>query len=214
MLTRETLLLARYVLKSPRSPRWKIKWQATEDATIETVLGVDPKRFIQQNLRWTRTTWRSNSCSVFTDRTAWRFPYGLFAIYLHSFVQFSLFADATMVSTLTQTSWYRESSHSGLLLVLFVFFILLGKFVKLVPYLRRNPGDVKFFPFYVIFAYFHSFLRLWALLTFWDCTWSGRNLNAVAHGPADGAGREGEVQDEAGVELIVMDNLRSDADKV
>lgn len=35
------------------------------------------------------------------------------------------------------------------------------------------------FPLQVLFAYLHSFVKLWALLTFWDHSWSGRNLAAI-----------------------------------
>lgn len=49
---------------------WKIKIQYGPDAVIETTLGTYPK-FLSQCLRWVRTTWRSNSCSLFTDRIVW-----------------------------------------------------------------------------------------------------------------------------------------------
>jgi hypothetical protein len=144
---------------------------------------------------------------VFTDRTAWRFPYGLYAIYLHSFVQFSLFADATMLFTLTQTNWYKDAWSPPFVLVVFILLVVVGKIAKLVPYLKRNPSHIKFFPFYILFAYFHSFLRLWALLTFWDCSWSGRNLDAISHGAEEGEQR-GEAQQQPGESAVEMDNLR------
>lgn len=49
----------------------KVKIQYSDDANIETTLGVFPK-FPQQCLRWARTTFRSNVCALITDRTVWR----------------------------------------------------------------------------------------------------------------------------------------------
>lgn len=52
--------------------------------------------------------------------------------------------------------------------------------VKVVDYFRRHPQDVVLFPVYLLFGYFHSLIKIWALLTFWDCAWSGRNLAPIA----------------------------------
>ena len=59
-----------YITRFEVSRGWKIKIQYGPDAVIETTLGTYPK-FMDQCLRWVRTTWRSNSCSLFTDRTVW-----------------------------------------------------------------------------------------------------------------------------------------------
>lgn len=59
-----------YITRFEVRQGWKIKIQYGPDAVIETTLGTYPK-FLSQCLRWVRTTWRSNSCSLFTDRTVW-----------------------------------------------------------------------------------------------------------------------------------------------
>jgi hypothetical protein len=43
----------------------------------------------------------------------------------------------------------------------------------------RHPRDITLIFYQVLFAYVHSFIKLWAVLTFWDCDWSGRNLDEV-----------------------------------
>ncbi|KAK5633377.1 hypothetical protein RRF57_009091 [Xylaria bambusicola] len=58
--------LTRWVTKEG----WEIKIQDTYEATVKTTLGQQHK-FIGQCLRWARTTYRSNLCSLLTDRTAY-----------------------------------------------------------------------------------------------------------------------------------------------
>ncbi|KAK0668212.1 family 2 putative glycosyltransferase [Cercophora samala] len=157
---------------------WRIKFQYTDNAEIETTVGVaDPvhKKFLGQCSRWARTTWRSNPCSLFTDGSVWAFqPYCVYAVYLTSFTNFSLFTDAAL---LTFYSWTRNWTLAGLSCLL--TWIMFVKFVKVFEYYKRHPMDFWTFPFYVMFAYFHSLIKLWALLTFWDHAWTGRNLGAI-----------------------------------
>jgi hypothetical protein len=79
---------------------WKVKIQYCPDAMIETTLGTYPK-FLSQCLRWVRTTWRSNSATLFTDRTVWYTqPWCVYAVYWTSFVNFALFYDGALAYTL------------------------------------------------------------------------------------------------------------------
>ncbi|KAI1494541.1 nucleotide-diphospho-sugar transferase [Biscogniauxia mediterranea] len=163
--------LTRWIVKHG----WDIKIQSSEDAVIETTLGEYP-RFLSQCLRWARTTWRSNSCSLFTDGTVWeRQPWCVYAVYLSSFVNFALFYDAALLYTL-----YHHTTFGHHSLAYMAAFILWTKTVKLLPHFWRCPGDVLFFPGYLLFAYYHSLLKLYALATFYETAWSGRNLEAPA----------------------------------
>ena len=51
---------------------WKIAIQAAPEASLTTTLEPNTK-FIGQCIRWSRTTWRSNSTSLFVDRVIWRY---------------------------------------------------------------------------------------------------------------------------------------------
>lgn len=51
--------------------------------------------------------------------------------------------------------------------------------VKILPHFMRYPQDVYLVFYQVAFAYAHSFVKLWADLTFWDAGWAGRNLDEV-----------------------------------
>ncbi|KAL2262070.1 hypothetical protein VTK26DRAFT_2597 [Humicola hyalothermophila] len=159
---------------------WKIKIQYTDDAEMRTTMGVDhpiPAKFLSQCRRWARTTWRSNLCSLITDRTVWASqPYCVYAVYLTSLTNFAAITDPLLIYLFTHTRTY--SSYPGSLAGL-VSWILFTKATKVFAYFHRYPQDICLFPAYVAFAYFHSFIKLWALLTFWDCNWSGRCLDQV-----------------------------------
>ncbi|KAL4919033.1 nucleotide-diphospho-sugar transferase [Aspergillus aurantiobrunneus] len=154
---------------------YKVKIQYGPDACIETTLGTYPK-FLSQCLRWVRTTWRSNSASLFTDRTVWyRQPWCVYAVYLTSFVNFALFYDGALIYTLLNSRLGQEQNAVSYLLR----WIFLSKMVKLTPYFLREPQDLIMLPGYFLFAYFHSLIKLYAGLTFWKTNWSGRNLDAI-----------------------------------
>lgn len=168
--------ITRWVVK--HSKRYEVKFQDTEDATIETALGEYPK-FLGQCLRWARTTYRSNLCSLITDRTIWRrWPQTVLTTYVPSLINLALFWDFGIIYSFVQTRFYTESKKPIFLLCL-IFGIFSTKLVKLVGYFRQHPLDfVLFFPAYLIFIYFHSLLKLYAFFTFWDHSWTGRNLFA------------------------------------
>ena len=172
--------ITRWVLRHPQN--YEIKIQYTDSATVETTLGQYPK-FLAQCLRWLRTTFRSNCCSLITDRTVWRrTPWTVWTTYIPSLFNLALFWDAGMLYALTKTNFYSESRNPILLLLCFGGWIYLTKLVKLIPYFWRYPMDFFLFffpiPAYPLFAYYHSVLKLWAGITFWNHSWTGRNLGA------------------------------------
>lgn len=159
--------ITRYLVRN----EWKIIVQYCDDALIETTLGTFPK-FIWQCVRWSRTTWNSNAASLFTDRTVWRRqPWCVYAVYLTSFANFALFYDPALVFTFSRTTWRHQWGLSPIFIC-----ITLSKLVKLTPYFLRHPRDLIFLPAYCVFVYSHSPIKLFALLTLWDTSWSGRNL--------------------------------------
>lgn len=163
--------ITRHVVKSG----YKLVIQNHPDATIETDLG-NPGKYLSQCLRWARTTWRSNSCSLFTDRTVWcAQPWCVYAVYITSFFNFALFYDAALLISLYNTTF----GGTGTAILIMMAWIFASKMVKLLPHFRRHPKDLLLIPAYLIFAYYHSIMKLWALFTFWDCSWGGRNLAAV-----------------------------------
>jgi len=155
---------------------WKIKIQYSDDARILTTLGTYPK-FLSQCLRWSRTTWRSNAASLFSEGTVWRTqPWCVYAVYLTSFVNFALFYDAALFYTMWLAREQSVLQHVGPKTAMFWLgsWILCSKLVKPFPHFWRNPGDLVYLPGYILFGYYHSFIKLYALLTFWVTTWGTR----------------------------------------
>jgi hypothetical protein len=144
---------------------WKLGWQHGA-ACMETYLGdTGFKKFNSQCLRWVRTTWRSNSTSL-CDGAVWKnYPWSVYAIYWTSFFNFALFTDFSLFYLCRASGW----SSLGL-----VFWILTTKMVKPLPYFLRHPWDLIYFPGYLLFGYYHSILKLYALFTTTNTTWGSR----------------------------------------
>ncbi|KAK7431378.1 hypothetical protein QQZ08_002149 [Neonectria magnoliae] len=153
--------------------RWLIRFQDTEDATIETTLGTWPK-FRDQLLRWARTTFRSNPVMLRDLSFVGRYPWTTFMVYWTGIVNFALAWDIVLIFTLVKSHGTRWAE-----IILLLSWLFWTKVVKLVPYFCSHPADFPLVVCQVTFAYVHSFIKLWALVTFWDCDWSGRNLNEV-----------------------------------
>ncbi|KAL2878930.1 hypothetical protein SGCOL_005628 [Colletotrichum sp. CLE4] len=159
---------------------WKIKFQQTEDSVVETSLGDENAvKFRGQLVRWARTTFRSNPCMLrqISDVYTWRMPYTYIAVYAASLFNFALFWDTTLFVSL-YLSWHTRglfTSEMGLL----ALWVLWTKTIKLWPHILRHPSDIPLIPCQILFAYAHSIIKVWAIFTFWDCAWLGRNLDAV-----------------------------------
>lgn len=109
----------------------------------------------------------------------WRhYPWSVYAIYISSLVSFAAIWDPLLVYTLTRTSFYLGGGpdRQGVLVGLMVSWILGTKMVKIVPHFINHPSDLVWLPGYLAFAYWHSLIKLYCLLTFCDHTWNGRNL--------------------------------------
>jgi hypothetical protein len=157
---------------------------------IETTLGTYPK-FLSQCLRWVRTTWRSNSASLFTDRTVWYTqPWCVYAVHWTSFVNFALFYDGALAYTLLRSPLGTADNLKYL-----AAWIFCTKMVKLTPYFLREPQDLVMLPGYFVFAYFHSLIKLYAGLTFWETNWGGRNLSAINNQPGGGNDDDDDADD-------------------
>lgn len=109
---------------------WDIKIQHCRHTLIETAVGEDSK-YLNQCLHWARTTWRSNSCALFTNRAVWcRQPWCVYAVYITSFFNFALVTDTQLLwlvrrlplvrligmpgSTWLSGSWRQSSSSRSL----------------------------------------------------------------------------------------------------
>lgn len=148
--------------------RWKIGWQHGPDATMVTTIGDSGfKKFNSQCLRWSRTTWRQNSKSLFSDQVVYfTQPWSAYSVFVTSFLNFALFTDASLV----YLSW---SLHRHLLCFMMVW-IFCSKLIKTTPHFLRHPRDLVYLFPYILFGYYHSLLKLYALFTARNITWGSR----------------------------------------
>ena len=155
---------------------WKMKFQEAPNSTMEVLtLGTWPK-FFDQLKRWSRTTIRSNTASLLTERTVYRAqPWSVYAVYLTGLTNFALFWDPLILWTLSKTSFYSKET-----MTIMVVWILMSKLFKLLPHFYRHPADLIYLPGYYVFAYAHSLIKLYSVLTFWKTNWGGRNLDTEA----------------------------------
>lgn len=156
----------------------KICYQDTTDPTdpqqvlMETTLGEWPK-FHKQLLRWSRTTFRSNPALLQDGDFLKRYLWSYFMVYLASLLNFAIFWDSMLIASLAM------SNLGGFAIFLLVVWLVFTKTIKLIPHLRRHPKDIWLMPFQIIFGYYHSVIKFWAMVTFWDCAWSGRSLDQL-----------------------------------
>ena len=47
--------------------------------------------------------------------------------------------------------------------------------MKVAPYFAAHPNDLVLLPGYILFGWFHSLIKLYALFTLWDIVWGGRH---------------------------------------
>jgi cellulose synthase/poly-beta-1,6-N-acetylglucosamine synthase-like glycosyltransferase len=149
---------------------WKTVFHNSSDAVIETTLGATGglQKFRGQLLRWARTTWRSNSTSLFSDRTCWRVhPWTTYAMFISSFFNIALIYDPLLVLTLHR-SGYTQYMYALLLAM------LISKLIKPIEHLRREPQDIIMLPLGILFGYVHSLFKVWAFFTAGNIQWSGR----------------------------------------
>ena len=156
---------------------WKVRIQHLEEATIMTDLGTFP-RYLKQCLRWSRTSWRNNFCRLCMEyKQLCRKPWSFYTIYTSSLINLAFFYDAAMLLTLyhglnaVDLASYLQKE---MVMMAFAVWIIATKVVKLIPHFKAYPLDIFYFPGYVLFAYYYSFQRLYAILTCWDVSWSSR----------------------------------------
>ncbi|KAK1996051.1 family 2 glycosyltransferase [Colletotrichum falcatum] len=158
---------------------WDIKFQQTKDCTMETSLGDESAvKFRGQLIRWARTTFRSNPCMLMRVSDTVHMPFTYFAVYGAALFNFALVWDAALILSLARSTWSDGLLSASVLKL--ALWILWSKTIKLWPHILRHPADISLLTCQIIFAYAHSIIKLWACVTFYDCAWLGRNLNAVS----------------------------------
>ena len=157
---------------------YKLKFQNDDDSEnmMGCTIGIDGyDKFSKQLLRWARSQWRSNITSLFRDGVLRRQCWTPWAMFIYTCFNFALVWDVVIIlawyfSSFEDFYWYRLTA------------LMLGaRLVKLAGFFWRHPRDLpKFFLVYLPFTWYHSWIKFYALLTFWNAEWSGRKLEPAS----------------------------------
>ena len=149
---------------------WKIRLQADPEHTLTTELGEWPK-FKEQVLRWMRTTWRSNPRQLMYWRSWVQNPYTTYYLFLW-FFRVSLFHEVGMFYCLREA--LKEANKPecfGLAASILGTCILGLRLSRVFPQVRQQPKDIVYFPAYLVFIYWCSLVKIYALFTCWNVNW-------------------------------------------
>jgi cellulose synthase/poly-beta-1,6-N-acetylglucosamine synthase-like glycosyltransferase len=149
---------------------WRAAFHNSPDAVVETTLGTvgGLPKFRGQLIRWARSQWRSNSTSLFSDRTCWSaYPWTTYSMFISSLVNIALIYDSLLVFTLHRSGYTQHMSTLVLALVI-------SKLIKPLEHLRKEPRDILLVPMGLIFGYVHSLIKIWAFFTAYKTEWCGR----------------------------------------
>lgn len=172
--------MTRWVMKRG----WSVFHQSCPEVRIETILGVKGggARFRGQCLRWARSSARDNPKMIFRDGLWRKYPWTTYAVLATSIVNYAMLYDPLLVYTLHKAIGGGPDSRT--LLLLLVVWILATKFVRPASHYWRHPGDLVYAPFIILFGYYHSWIKLHALMTCWDISWGTRaGIDAAAKIP-------------------------------
>ncbi|KAF2272858.1 uncharacterized protein EI97DRAFT_384919 [Westerdykella ornata] len=152
---------------------WDVAIQGGPESIMETELGEWPK-FLGQCVRWNRSTYQSNPRALFTEGTSLRrFPYTSYSILIYSFFRFSFLYEVVLTALLWMA--LREAGAQDWLRVAFAALMgwcTLMKFVKIWPHFRKYPKDILYFPGYILFGWYCTFIKLYAIYTLRETYWA------------------------------------------
>jgi hypothetical protein len=150
---------------------WDIGLQAGPDSMMTTELGEWPK-FLGQVLRWTRTTWRNNPAQLMGRLTWVRHPFMSYSLLMWFFRQ-SLTQELCMYVALHGTlAQYGKAACFPIAACALTLWIVAFKFIKVFEHFRKYPRDIVYFPGYLLFGHIHAFIKIYALITCMNASWT------------------------------------------
>ncbi|CDH48979.1 glycosyltransferase family 2 protein [Lichtheimia corymbifera JMRC:FSU:9682] len=158
---------------------WNTYAQICNEAELDSTFK-NNWRFLKQVLRWTRNTWRSDFRSLFMERYIWtRHPYVAFTMVDKIFNPFTLLVGPVLVTifAVKQTVFIPQEMNplpGWNIAVSYICWLLLTRFVKLLPHFLRRPQDVWVIPAWLIFNYYFAIMKIYALFTLHEVGWGTR----------------------------------------
>jgi cellulose synthase/poly-beta-1,6-N-acetylglucosamine synthase-like glycosyltransferase len=189
--------LTRYIMNK----NGKIWHQGGKMCYLTTTFERGP-RFIKQLLRWSRNTWRSDITCVFIERCVWKNNPFTAVVMLDKFV-----TPFFLVYGLFYVPISSGIKQNYTVFIGWVIWLIFSRIVRLSYYFVKNPQNVVFIPFFIMFQYLQALIRLLALVTLYERGWGTRNIVFVGNSIA----REGITVDAADTDAANATNAANAA---
>lgn len=137
---------------------WKTYYQSSAVIYSSAAPGFD--QFIRQRIRWARNSHNSDFQSLWNG-WVWKRPYLAFSMIDRFISVFTLLLGPIFLSiAIIENQWALAIS----ILILW----LVGRTIKIIPHLRRNPKDFLILPVYLGISFLMALTRMYALVTIRD----------------------------------------------
>lgn len=157
-------------------------------------------RFIQQNIRWSRNTFRSDFSALFIERHIWRrFKFTALVLFDKMFIPFFMMYGVLLVPILAL------EGRNPIILLLWVVWLLVSRTIKLSYYLTEKPWRILSMPSFIIWQYIAAGIKIYAMVTCYNRTWGTRDITV----------KDGEVirtKKGAAKAAALLQNSKSDPD--
>jgi hyaluronan synthase len=137
---------------------WKTYYQSSAVIYSSAAPGFD--QFIRQRIRWARNSHNSDFQSLWSG-WVWKCPYLAFSMIDRFISVFTLLLGPIFLTiAIIENQW-------GLAISIVILW-LVGRTIKIIPHLRRNPKDFLMLPIYLGVNFLMALTRLYALVTIRD----------------------------------------------
>jgi cellulose synthase/poly-beta-1,6-N-acetylglucosamine synthase-like glycosyltransferase len=131
-------------------------------------------KFMKQNLRWSRNTWRSDIKAVFVERYIWKVC-PITALMLLD----KMLTPFTMLFSMIYMPYLIIRQQSWILLVSWVVWLLGSRALKLCYNIWDHPLRILYIPIFIPFQYMLALVRIYTLFTLNDRAWGTRSISVV-----------------------------------
>lgn len=149
---------------------WKVTYQS--NAHVFTPGEKNLSTFINQQIRWTRNSWRADLSAL---KQGWTLKHPIFTLYLidRAIQPFTLLISPVYFAiSLALQLWLPVIG------ILVWWHITRG--VKMIPHLKRKPLDIVILPLFIVYNFLTAYIRIYALFSLntqgWITRWDSVRL--------------------------------------
>jgi cellulose synthase/poly-beta-1,6-N-acetylglucosamine synthase-like glycosyltransferase len=141
------------------------------DARVYSTFKPDFKGFVNQRIRWSRNSFRSDLRALWQG-WVWRYPYLAVMLIDKTIAPFTLLLGPIVLAvSIVVGNW-------SLVAALLIWWLLSRTF-KIVPHLRRRPADLLIVPLFIGVTFYMSLVKTYALCTLTQHKWLTRAVAVV-----------------------------------